>query len=75
MPGIDKRDTIKDWIEHNGVAAIPHVIDDTGETWVTFGVISQPSMVFISPDGSVERHTGAMGPVDLGDRVKALVSS
>lgn len=51
---------------------IPHVLDDPGELWTEHGVTSQPSMVFVAADGTVEKRTGALGPQGLLERVKAL---
>ena len=51
---------------------ISHVLDDPGELWLTHGVVSQPTMIFVAADGTTEMHTGALGPQGLVDRLKAL---
>ena len=74
IPGIDDPDTIREWIESNSVVSIPHVLDLTGSIWSNYGVISQPSIVFISESGAVERHVGSLGPLELEAKVEALVA-
>jgi len=54
---------------------IPHVLDDPGELWRTYGVISQPTMVFVAADGTQETHTGGLGPQRLVERLEALVQT
>jgi peroxiredoxin len=38
----------------------PQVSDDPGDVFTRFGVPSQPALVVIHPDGSVEQHLGAL---------------
>lgn len=54
---------------------ISHVFDDPGSVWVEHGVVSQPTMVFVAADGTVDVHTGGLGPQGLLERVKALAEA
>ncbi|MEM7095466.1 MAG: hypothetical protein AAF567_20865 [Actinomycetota bacterium] len=51
---------------------IPHVLDEPDEFWRTYGITSQPSMVFVAADGTWERRTGAIGNTRLLERLKAM---
>ncbi|MGI9605485.1 MAG: TlpA family protein disulfide reductase [Acidimicrobiales bacterium] len=54
---------------------IPHVLANAGEVWVEYGVVSQPTMIFVAADGSTEAHTGGLGPQGLLERVEALAEA
>jgi hypothetical protein len=54
---------------------IPHVLDDPGQLWVERGVHSQPTMLFVAADGSVESHVGLVYAQDLLARVEELAQS
>jgi peroxiredoxin len=43
----------------------PQVSDDPGEVFSRFGVPSQPALVVVRPDGSVEQYLGAVEPDQL----------
>lgn len=59
------------FIAERGVAAFPHVNDDTGRVWSEFGVTYQPTFVFVTADGS--RTTfGAMGESEIAARIDEL---
>lgn len=51
---------------------ISHVLEDPGDLWLEYGVLSQPAMVFVDADGTQTLHTGGLGPQDLLSRVKEL---
>ena len=54
---------------------IPHVLVEAGEVWADFGIVSQPSMVFVAADGSWERDVGRQDPNDLLARSRELVDT
>jgi peroxiredoxin len=43
----------------------PQVSDDPGDVFDRFGVPSQPALVVVRPDGTVEQHLGAVEPAQL----------
>jgi len=53
---------------------VPHILEGAGELWRDYGVTSQPTMVFVAADGSIERHAGALGPQRLLERLNQLKS-
>lgn len=54
---------------------ISHVLDDPGELWLEHSVASQPTMVFVSADGTTDAHLGGLGPAKLVERLKTLAAS
>lgn len=53
---------------------IPHVIDGAADLWIEHGISSQPSMVFVSADGSTDVRVGSLGPQGLQNRAQALLA-
>lgn len=43
----------------------PQVSDDPGDVFARFGVPSQPALVIVRPDGTVEQHLGAVEPEQM----------
>lgn len=54
---------------------VSHVFDDPGALWVEYGVLSQPTTIFVAADGTLDVHTGGLGPQSLLERVKALADT
>lgn len=54
---------------------VSHVFSDPGEFWVEYQVLSQPTTIFVHADGTIETHTGGLGPQGLLERVQAIASS
>lgn len=54
---------------------ISHVLDDPGELWLDYAVVSQPTMVFVAADGTRTTHTGALGPQKLVERLKEMAAA
>jgi len=54
------------------VGAFPHIVDESGDVWATYGVRTQPAFVFINDDGTSETHIGALGEAGLTERINAL---
>jgi len=51
---------------------VPQILGESGDVWIEHGVLSQPSWVFVSADGSAELHVGGLGPSDLLERLESL---
>ena len=51
---------------------VPHVLENAHEVWAEYGVVNQPSMVFVAADGTWERHVGRQDPLDFLARANAL---
>lgn len=50
-----------------------HIADVDGQVWKYFGVVSQPTLVFISSKGVRYSHVGAMQKADLFASTKNLI--
>ena len=54
---------------------VSHVLDDPGSVWIEHEVVSQPSWIFVSSDGSHELHTGGLGPQRLLEQLEAMATT
>ncbi len=63
------------FIDRHDLAGFDHLVDDDGSLWQRFGIASQPSWVFVSDDGSVERLVGALGEDGLRAEIDRLVEA
>ncbi len=55
VPGLSDADSMRGFVEEQGVGAFPHVDDQTAELWTRFGVTRQRTYVYINDDGSFEQ--------------------
>ncbi len=53
-----------DFIESREVYSFPMYWDETGESWIAFGVVSQPAAVLLSPTGEILGGWLGMFPTD-----------
>lgn len=51
---------------------VSQVLENPAEFWANNLVLSQPTTIFVASDGSLEVHTGGLGPQKLLERVQAL---
>lgn len=63
---------MKQFVADTGTGSFPHVVDEDGSLWSSFGVISQPAFAFIRPDGTMEVIVGTLPEDDLAARVASL---
>jgi thiol-disulfide isomerase/thioredoxin len=71
VPGLGAASEMKGFVADTGVQSITHLPDVDGEAWRAFGIVSQPSFVFISPDGSATSFTGALGADKLREAAES----
>ncbi|MBD8078197.1 redoxin domain-containing protein [Cellulosimicrobium arenosum] len=72
VPGLGEPDAMQEFVDTTGTEGFTHLVDDDGTVWNHFGVVSQPSYVFVSPDGTWEGVQGAMGYDQLSDEANRL---
>lgn len=72
VAGRDELDAIRAFIDDLDVDGFPHVVDESGEIWVTYEVTTQPSFAFLNDDGTGEVFVGAMGVEGLTEQVEEL---
>ncbi|WP_239647971.1 thioredoxin domain-containing protein [Nocardiopsis ganjiahuensis] len=65
VAGRGEPDDLLDFEMTHGLDAMTNVIDADGLIWAGFGVISPPTLVFISPDGTHTTVPGAMTEHEL----------
>ena len=73
VAGRGEVDAMQGFVSDTKVTGFEHLADEDGSIWSRFGVASQPSFAFVSPDGSVETVVGALGADALRDRASALL--
>jgi hypothetical protein len=56
----DDHELALDFVEQTGTVSFPMLWDETGASWLAFGIASQPAAVLLAPDGSP--ITGWVGP-------------
>ncbi len=62
------------FVATGGVDGFEHGIDTTGGVWLTYGVSTQPAVVFLNDDGTFTTHNGAIGIDGLTEGVEALLA-
>lgn len=72
VPGRGQVDAMKTFVADAGVGAITHVVDADGTLWNRFGVVSQPSFVFVDRAGGAESFAGSLGADGLRAAVDEL---
>lgn len=75
VPGLGQVDAMKAFVAETGTSGFQHVSDVDGSLWQRFGVVSQPSFVFVDGSGSAQRIDGGLGASDLQQHTQALLSA
>ncbi len=73
IPGRGAVDAMQAFVSETGTDAITHVVDADGSLWTRFGVISQPSFVFVDSAGGARTFSGSLGADDLRSALEDLV--
>jgi thiol-disulfide isomerase/thioredoxin len=75
VAGRGELDAMQGFVTDTEVSGFDHLADVDGSIWSSFGVVSQPSFAFVSPDGTVEKVVGSLGSDALRERAAALIES
>lgn len=73
VPGLGPEEDMRAFVTDTQTGSIGHLVDTDGSLWQRFGVVSQPSYVFVAPDGSAESFSGALGGDELRQRAESLI--
>jgi thiol-disulfide isomerase/thioredoxin len=76
--GIAGRGPVEDmqaFVQETATGGFTHVADVDGSLWARFGVVAQPSFVFVTPSGEAETFTGGMDAAELRDVANELLAS
>lgn len=63
-----------DFVEKTGTSAFPNIDDSSGAVWKRFGVVIQPTLIFIDRNGKISTKIGPSDAEFLESKVKALVA-
>lgn len=75
--GIAGRGPVEDmqaFVQETSTGGFTHVADVDGSLWARFGVVAQPSFVFVTPSGEAQAFTGGLGASDLRDVANQLLA-
>lgn len=70
--GVAGRGDVEDmraFVDETGTGGFRHLVDEDGELWRRFGVISQPAFVFVSSTGTTDSFIGSLDR----DQLRAVV--
>lgn len=73
--GVSGRDSIepmRDFVARHDLGHVVHIADLDGSVWSRFGVGGQPTWVFVSSTGEVERVFGPISDDDLRARLARI---
>jgi hypothetical protein len=62
------------FVDRHDLGSIPHAVDQAGELWQHFGVVSQPNWLFVDAAGAASFHRGALSEGQLDERIGALLA-
>jgi thiol-disulfide isomerase/thioredoxin len=63
-----------DFVEKTGTSAFPNIDDSSGAIWKRFGVVIQPTLIFVDKNGKISTKIGPSDAEFLESKVKALVA-
>ena len=65
VPGRGEVDAMRGFVSATGTDAMTHVADSDGTLWTRFGVVSQPSFVFVDRSGAAQSIAGSLDSEQL----------
>ncbi|MCL3860967.1 redoxin domain-containing protein [Actinotalea sp. K2] len=74
VPGLGEEDAMRSFVDDTSTGTFEHLVDADGALWQRFGVVNQPAYAFVSADGTVEVHAGALGADALRERAAQLTT-
>ncbi len=74
IPGRGPEDDMRRFVDETGTTGFDHVVDADGSLWQRFGVVSQPSFVFVAADGSAESFAGSLPADQLRQKASSLAN-
>jgi thiol-disulfide isomerase/thioredoxin len=66
---------MRTFVSDTGVGAFTNIDDSSGKVWKRFGVVLQPTLIFISAKGKITNHIGPSDSDYLNAQLKALTNS
>lgn len=75
IPGRGEVGPMRQFVSETGTDGFQHVSDVDGSLWQQFGVVSQPSFVFVDSSGQTELVSSGLSADDLRAMTRSLVTS
>ncbi|MFE0156061.1 TlpA family protein disulfide reductase [Nonomuraea sp. NPDC059007] len=72
VASLDTEAAMKEFVQRTGTGGIPHLSDEKGAVWATFGIASQSTFLFMKADGSTSKATGPLGVEEVNAQVEKL---
>lgn len=63
------------FVDETGAGSITHVADVPGDVWQQFGVVAQPTYVFVDDDGRTQSFAGGLSQAALVDAMEQLADA
>jgi thiol-disulfide isomerase/thioredoxin len=63
---------MQEFVAQTGTEGLTHVADTAGDVWQQFGVVSQPTFVFVDDDGRSQTFAGGLSQASLVDAMRQL---
>lgn len=66
-------DEMKEFVTHTGTSSFTNLNDSEGKLWNRFGVILQPTLIFVDSQGKITSHVGPSEEDLLNKKITALL--
>ncbi|SNS00875.1 TlpA family protein disulfide reductase [Blastococcus mobilis] len=60
VAGLGDRTSMQDFVADTGTGCLVHLVDEDGELWSRFGIVSQPAFVFVDRSGGIQTFAGSL---------------
>ena len=75
IAGLGSVPDMQAFVSETSTGGFTHLADVDGTLWSRFGVVAQPSFVFVTPDGQSQEFTGGLGADDLSTVASKLLTA
>jgi peroxiredoxin len=72
VAGLGRVAAMREFVADTGLGAFPHLVDDDGSLWASFGVPEQPAFAFVAADGGFDVWLGRLTENALAGRLDEL---
>lgn len=75
VAGLGSVPRMKEFVTETGTGGFTHLADTTGAIWREYQVVSQPSFVFVRPDGQTDLFVGSLVESTLDTLMEATANA
>lgn len=65
---------LQQFVDKTGTSVFPNIDDSSGAIWKRFGIVIQPTVIFVDKNGKISTKIGPSGADFLEGKLKALVA-